>query len=170
MKEHGLDKPLEIDEIHYRPLDELGRAQGIVAELRPGELVGGSSAYHDPHGYEGKRKNHAQGHLLGKQLGGAGADPRNIALLYQVGANTPDMSRLEGKIRRAVDRGETVTYEVTVVYDGDNPLPMGVRLTAKGDDGFHLTADVYNVSRPPKPKKKKGQAPVPVAPASEPEE
>ena len=148
MQEHGLDEPLEIGPIRYQPLDELGRAQGIVAELRPGELVGGSSAYHEPHGYEGRRENHAQGHLLGKQLGGAGADPRNIALLYQDGANTPDMSRLEGAIRRAVDGGETVTYEVMAIYDGDNHLPMGVRLTAKGDNGFHLTADVRNVSRP----------------------
>jgi hypothetical protein len=148
MREHGLGEPLELGEAaRFGPLDELGRATGIVAELRPGEHEGGTEAVHEPHGYGGREENHAMGHLLANQLGGPGQDPRNIALLYHDGANTPDMRNLEMAVARAVRDGETVTYEVRVLYDGDGHLPTGIQLRAEGDGGFLISTVVRNVGR-----------------------
>ena len=75
---------------------------------------------------------HALGHLLGNQLGGSGTDPRNIAILYQNGANTPGMLTVENIVRKALNIGDTVVYRVTPIYRGDSPIPIGVRLTASG--------------------------------------
>jgi hypothetical protein len=130
---NGLDQPLELGAaIRYGPLDPLGRPTGISALLKPGQLEGGFEAEFTPAGFGGQDANHARGHLLGNQLGGSGSDPRNIAVLYHLGTNTPVMRDLENRIARAVAGGETVVYEVIPVFQGDSPLPAGVRIRAKG--------------------------------------
>ena len=133
IRENGLDQPLELGAaLRYGALDQLGRPTGIHATLRPGELAGGFDADYQPHGYGGKPANHAMGHLLGNQLGGSGGDPRNIAVLYHIGANTPGMRDIENRVRKAVDAGDTVSYEVTPIYAGDGALPVGVLIKASG--------------------------------------
>jgi hypothetical protein len=134
ISQNGLDQPLELGAaIRYGPLDQLGRPTGIRAELRPGELEGGTEATYTPEGYGGEAANHARGHLLGNQLGGSGRDPRNIAVLYHIGANTPHMRDIENRIAAAVNGGDTIHYEVTPIFVGDSLLPTGIRLRAKGD-------------------------------------
>ena len=156
VEENALDQPLELGSaIRYGPLDELGRPTGIKATLRRGELVGGSEAEFTPTGFEGEH-DHARGHLLGKQLGGSGSDPRNIAILYQTGANNPAMRDLETIVRKAVKRGNVVEYEVIPIFLGDSNLPAGVRIKAEGKS-IGILETVLNWSAAPK-----GSAPVPM--------
>jgi hypothetical protein len=50
--------------------------------------------------------NRARGHLLGRQLGGSGDDVRNLITIQQRPANTPVMSGIEGRIRKAWNKGK----------------------------------------------------------------
>lgn len=149
VEENALDQPLEIGSaIRYGPLDELGRPTGIKATLRPGELVGGTGAEFTPTGFDGNQ-DHARGHLLANQLGGIGSDPRNIAKLYQSGANHPAMSSIEAIVRKAVQRGHVVEFEVIPVFLGDGSLPDGVRIKAEGKN---IRIDETVLNRPAAPK------------------
>lgn len=100
-----------------------------------------------PAGFEGGGPNspgHARGHLLGKQLGGSGDDPRNLVTLFQNPVNSPVMRDLENSVRKAVENGEIVKYTVTPIYNGSELIPWGVTLNASGTGGFYLFLTVLN--------------------------
>ncbi|MEO3832051.1 fibronectin type III domain-containing protein [Nonomuraea sp. B10E8] len=96
---------------------------------------------------------YARGHLLGKQLGGAGTDPRNLVTLFQL-ANRELMDPEEDKVRDTVEDGEDLYYYVAPVYTDDPPpetehdlskrMPDKIHLVASGDKGFFLDACVPN--------------------------
>jgi hypothetical protein len=88
----------------------------------------------------------ARGHLLGRQLGGDGNDPRNLVTLAQNPANSPAMRDFEAAVRKAVEAGETVDYKVTPVYLGDSPVAVGVTMSAQGDGNppFSLEVSIIN--------------------------
>ena len=50
----------------------------------------GTSANKDirPAGFISGKANHSRGHLIGRQMGGSGDDPRNLTTLYQNPVNT----------------------------------------------------------------------------------
>lgn len=120
--------------ITYLSLDHLNRATGADALLKP-EMVGtGTVANKEirPTGFISGEANHARGHLIGRQLGGSGDDPRNLTTLYQNPVNTPFMTKYENQIRRALDQGETIRYRVTPIYEGNDLLCKEIKLEAKG--------------------------------------
>jgi DNA-entry nuclease len=122
--------------IHYDALDSLGRATGADALLKPAMVNTGTSANKDirPPGFISGLDpyNHSRGHLIGRQLGGTGDDARNLTTLYQTPVNTPYMTKYENQIRQALDKGETVRYRVTPVYEGTELLCKQIDLEAKG--------------------------------------
>ena len=129
----------------FGELDDLGRPTGVRATIVP-EMIGtGSDAPRiRPPGFGGQQAGHARGHLLGSQLGGSGTEPRNLVTLFQNPANHPAMSGFEAQIRAAVEAGQTVDYWSVPVYEGSNPLPVGVSLEGRGSGGFSLEVSVIN--------------------------
>ena len=119
--------------ITYHSLDRLKRATGADALLNPAMVNTGTSANKDirPAGFISGKANHSRGHLIGRQMGGSGDDPRNLTTLYQNPVNTPYMTKYENQIRAALDRGETVRYRVTPVYNGNDLLAEKIILEAK---------------------------------------
>lgn len=120
--------------ITYYPLDALNRPTGAEAVLTP-EMVGtGTSANSKirPPGFiSGKEPHgHARGHLIGRQLGGSGDDPRNLVTLYQNPVNTPYMTKYENMVRNALDEGDIIRYRVIPIYEGDNLMCSQVKMEA----------------------------------------
>lgn len=122
--------------IDYHKLDSLGRATGADALLKPTMVNTGTPANKDirPPGFISglDPTNHSRGHLIGRQLGGTGDDPKNLTTLYQNPVNTPFMTKYENQIRDALDNGETIRYRVTPVYEGTELLCKQIDLEAKG--------------------------------------
>jgi hypothetical protein len=138
-------KPGEID---YGSIDpRTGQRSGIRAMITK-EMIGtGTHADQDirPPGFT-KGEGHARGHLLGKQLGGSGDDERNLVTLFHIPANTPAMRDFETAVRAAVEKGEVVDYRVTPIYRGDEGMPIGVTMEARGDGNppFSLAVSILN--------------------------
>lgn len=122
--------------INYHSLDLLGRATGMNALLKPAMVNTGTPANKDvrPPGFISGTdpNNHSRGHLLGRQLGGSGDDVRNLTTLFQTPVNTPFMTKYENQIRQALDKGETIRYRVTPVYEGTELLCKQIDLEAQG--------------------------------------
>jgi hypothetical protein len=54
------------------------------------------------------------------------------------------MRDFETAVRKAVEAGETVNYQVIPIYKGNNLIPSGVTLSAKGTGGFKLDVTILN--------------------------
>jgi hypothetical protein len=134
--------------IDYGRLDALGRAMGIRARITRGMIRTGSDPNPNirPPGFDSS-KGHARGHLLGDQLGGSGKVDSNLVTLFQDGPNSPVMRDFETQVRRAVESGQVIDYKVTPIYNGSDPIPVGVTMEAKGvnpGDDFDLSVTVIN--------------------------
>ena len=134
--------------INYGSLDALGRPTGVSATITP-EMIGiGTPANPEiiPPGWSGNGTvfNEARGHLLGAQLGGSGDLPENLVTLQQLPANSPVMREFESSVRAAVENGEIVNYSSTPIYNGDNLVPQGITLSARGSGSFSLDVTVLN--------------------------
>ncbi|WP_030242114.1 DNA/RNA non-specific endonuclease [Streptomyces lavendulae] len=79
-------------------------------------------------------------HLLGKQLTGSGEDLDNLVTCSRA-ANAQvkgdegfanDMKALEGEVKKAVDAGQVVRYQVTPVYSGPRTVPVKLEISAVG--------------------------------------
>lgn len=102
----------------------------------------GSVAKVPAEGYGGKL---ARGHLLAKRLGGSGADLRNITPIYQNPVNNPIMRGFEDVVYKRVNAGEIVSYEVTPIYKGEELVPTGITIVAKGNKGLDLQVSLRNI-------------------------
>ncbi|WP_071131616.1 DNA/RNA non-specific endonuclease [Enterococcus timonensis] len=137
--------------IEYEELDSLKRPQGASALLKKNLINTGTSANRDirPPGFISGEKPyfHSRGHLIGRQLGGSGDDPRNLATLYQNPVNTPYMTTYENQIRQAMEDNLTVFYQVKVEYDGNNLFPKAVVLSAKtlNNPTLDFSVRIYNL-------------------------
>ncbi|KAF1297709.1 DNA-entry nuclease [Enterococcus sp. JM4C] len=121
--------------IDYFPLDSQQRPTGAEALLTKEMINTGTSANRDirPPGFiSGPKYDHSRGHLIAKQFGGSGDEPKNLVTLYQYPVNDPYMNFYELKIRHALNEGDTVRYRVTPIYQGKDLLPSAVTLDAKG--------------------------------------
>jgi RHS repeat-associated protein len=134
--------------INYGKLDKLGRPTGVKAMITEDMIGTGTPANPaiKPPGWrgDGRLYNEARGHLLGNQLGGSGDVPENLVTLQQNPANTPFMRGYETQVRRAVEAGETVKYSSTPIYNGNNLVPRGITLSARGSRGFSMDVTILN--------------------------
>jgi DNA/RNA non-specific endonuclease/Bacterial TSP3 repeat len=127
-------------------LDSLGRTTGAAATITRRMLGTGTSASRSvrPAGFAGGQANHARGHLIARQLGGSGRDPRNLVTLYQNPVNTPVMRGFEQQVANAVRAGQTVRYEALPIYRGSELIPRAITLRATGNRGFRLNVTILN--------------------------
>jgi hypothetical protein len=144
--------------VDYGRVDpKTGQRSGITATITPAMVRAaaahdlGSAADPDirPPGFEDlPARNHARGHLLGRQLGGSGEVARNLVALYQRRANSPVMRDYESAVAEAVEQGETVRYQVRPVYPSPTSrgAPSAVRITASGNHGFRLDVLIDNTA------------------------
>ncbi|MDR0173144.1 RHS repeat domain-containing protein [Enterobacter sichuanensis] len=133
--------------IKYGELDNLGRPTGVQARLNATHINTGTHANPNiqPPGFiTGAGSNRARGHLLGRQLGGSGDDVRNLVTIQQRPANTPVMSAVEGRIRKALEQGETIDLNITPIYHGPSRIPAGITIKAEGTGGFFEHVTVLN--------------------------
>ncbi|MEL6837867.1 MAG: filamentous hemagglutinin N-terminal domain-containing protein [Pseudomonadota bacterium] len=129
-------------------LDDLGRPTGVTSTITSDMIGTGTSASSTirPPGFAGGANNHSRGHLLANILGGSGTDARNLVTLFQRHANSPNMRHFETQVRIAVDGGQVVNFRAVPIYRGDNPVPVGVTMTARGSDGFDLDVSIQNIN------------------------
>ena len=132
--------------ITYGPLDALGRPTGITATITEGMIGSGSPAFSSirPPGFLGGAAGQARGHLLGNQLGGSGADIRNLVTLQHNPANSPVMRGFENQIRSAVEGGQIFQGSFTPIYLGDNLIPRGITIIGEGSGGFDINVSILN--------------------------
>lgn len=132
--------------VKYGELDSLGRATGVEAVITQDMIGTGSPAKSSirPAGFGGQAQGYARGHLLGNQLGGSGSDPRNLTTIYQNPVNHPVMSSVEASVRKAVEGGQVVNYNVTPIYKGNNLVSRGITIRATGDNGFSIYQTILN--------------------------
>ncbi|MDI6447407.1 RHS repeat-associated core domain-containing protein, partial [Cronobacter dublinensis] len=133
--------------IKYGELDSLGRPTGVQARLNASHVNTGTHANPSiqPPGFiTGAGSNRARGHLLGRQLGGSGDDVRNLITIQQRPANTPVMSGIEGRIRKALEQGEIIDLNITPIYHGPSRIPAGITIKAEGSGGFFEHVTVLN--------------------------
>ncbi|MDO6819040.1 DNA/RNA non-specific endonuclease [Zobellia sp. 1_MG-2023] len=123
--------------VEYYPLDSQGRATGGIAEVNNSTLGSGTKAgLYDPPGWQGGAHPYHQerGHLIARNHGGSGTDPRNIVTITD-GTNHPGMTRFENSVTRHVRSGNTVLIEVTPNYSGNNPIPDSINMYAIDQNG-----------------------------------
>jgi len=132
--------------INYGHLDSLGRPTGVTATITQDMIGTGSPALRSitPPGFQGGAAGQARGHLLGNQLGGSGAEVRNLVTLQQTPANSPVMRGFENQIRAAVEGGQVFDGRFTPIYLGDNLVPRGITITGQGSGGFNIGVSVLN--------------------------
>ncbi len=132
--------------ISYGALDDLGRPTGVTARLTPDMVGTGSSASRSitPPSFGGGAVGDARGHLLGNQLGGSGADARNLVTMFQNPANSPVMRGFENQVRAALDAGQVVNYGATPIYRGTGLMPVGITLRAQGSGGLDFFVSILN--------------------------
>ncbi|MDD5035616.1 MAG: DNA/RNA non-specific endonuclease [Methylococcaceae bacterium] len=135
----------KVDNIVYGQLDNLGRPTGVSATITQDMIGTGTKANQSiiPPGYV-QDEGLARGHLLGAQLGGSGADARNLVTIQQAPANTPVIRGYETQVRNAAEQGETIHYSSTPIYHGENSIPCGITLSATGSNGTCLNVTVLN--------------------------
>ncbi|MFF5010251.1 DUF6531 domain-containing protein [Streptomyces phaeochromogenes] len=117
-----------------------GRATGMKATIESDMTGGKTNPSVEVPGYE-KYKKLNKTHLLGAQIGGSNKDPRNFVTMHRF-ANSPVMRKIEGQIREAAERGETIEYSVTPIYatnDATDVVPKGLLIEAHGNRGFEFT-------------------------------
>ncbi|GAA0932085.1 hypothetical protein GCM10009558_045170 [Virgisporangium aurantiacum] len=129
------------DPIRYMPLERSiaggpGRATGAEACYQGAIPPTGTKAgSYDPPGFVGS-KGIARGHLIGRELGGNGSDPRNLVPLWQNQVNSSSMYHgVEKQVHDKVVSGETVYYRVEPVYDGPNPFPRLLKIVVATNEG-----------------------------------
>lgn len=132
--------------IEYGSINTKGQRSGISAHITKNMIGKGSSANPSirPPGFIHGKFNHARGHLLGRQLGGSGSVLANLVTLYQTPVNTPQMSGSERLIRKAVEAGEIVRYNVTPLYKNKDEMPYAVSIIAKGNKRFSHNTRILN--------------------------
>ncbi len=121
--------------ISYHPLDQLKRPTGADALLKKTMINTGTSANRAirPPGFiSGPQYDHSRGHLIAKQFGGSGNEPKNLVTLYQYPVNDPYMNYYELEIRHALNKGDTVRYRVIPHYTQQELIPESILLEAKG--------------------------------------
>ncbi len=133
--------------IVYGELDDLGRPTGVWGRIDKSFINTGTHANPNiqPPGFiTGQGSNRARGHLWGRQLGGSGDDVRNLVTLQQRPANTPFMSGIEGRVRKAAEQGQIIEMSSVPYYKGVSRIPAGVTIKAEGTGGFYEYVTVLN--------------------------
>jgi hypothetical protein len=142
------------DPVRLQNLNAQGQATGVDAIVTKSMLGTGTKAYWrlTPPGWQGESDefNEARGHLLARELGGTGKDPRNLVTLTQNPANNPQMSGFERDIANRVRAGEVIDYRAVPMYDKGVLPPAGILVTATGLRGAPTAQIIPNPAGRPR--------------------
>lgn len=134
------------DPVRTRPLNGAGQATGVSATLTAPMLGTGTKANrrYSPPGWRSGQAPYFdnRAHLLARQLGGDGKDPRNLVTAARQ-TNHPRMSQFERGVASRVRAGEVVEYSATPLYDGVG-APSALFLTASGSRGAPTARLIQN--------------------------
>ena len=134
--------------IDYGDLDSLGRPTGISAVL-VGDLSEGTRASVAvekwPVGPGMWPSNDHRAHILGKALGGDGGRWDNIFPMSEA-SNLEMYWDVEFAVRRAVQAGQRVEYNVIPNYAGNSPRPISIsfRAVGSGSNPLNIRTVIYN--------------------------
>jgi hypothetical protein len=119
--------------VRYRRLNPEGQAMGVNATLTAADLGTGTRTdqRHRPPGFGDK--DH-RGHLLARQLGGSGYDPRNIVSLTPE-TNQSDMQVFDKDVARRLGNGEVIEHSVIPLYRPGALPPTHILMSAHGSRG-----------------------------------
>ena len=121
----------------YLALDGMGRATGIKARLCKSNANEEGSPV--PSGFivagwmEGLGGVIARAHLLGQNIGGPGDVRRNLVVTCRT-TNNNMFTLVERQVRRWLDNGLVVDYQVEPVYQGLSPYPAEIKMRARALD------------------------------------
>ncbi|MGW7076831.1 DUF6531 domain-containing protein [Streptomyces sp. NPDC054871] len=140
-------------EIEYGAPDIHGRPTGAIARIGPNPPDGGKAVRRmKPPGFGGEAAGHSRGHLIPKQLGGPGNEPRNFVTQDAVVNNGPQ-SDFEDAVAAYVKGdpangvpGNEVIYVATPRYSGSDPIPSRVDVEVFGDNGWYMGGSFMNSS------------------------
>jgi hypothetical protein len=143
--------------VDYGTIDPVtGQRSGIKAVITPQMVIAASDrelgsvakGSITPPGWNAlPKRNRARGHLYGRQLGGSGADERNLVSMYQSPANGQYMSNLESLLAWAIRiRDEVVEYSVVPVYRSprSTSYPVAMQIKAVGAKGISIDVEIPN--------------------------
>lgn len=130
---------LPMRQITCGPFNHQSRAQGVDARLGKKCISGGQPPGCDPVGWNpnantrGQRVIIARLHLLGKTLGGSGNCDNLVTGCHD--ANQEMYNRIEREVRRRVNSGQLVDYEVRAVYDTNcDAIPSSITIRAMAEE------------------------------------
>ncbi|MGE6737114.1 RHS repeat-associated core domain-containing protein [Streptomyces sp. NPDC059900] len=140
-------------EIEYGTPDIHGRPTGATARIGPNPPDGGKAVRRmKPPGFGGEAAGHSRGHLIPKQLGGPGNEPRNF-VTQDAAVNNGPQSDFEDAVAAYVKGdpangvpGNEVIYVATPRYSGSDPIPSRVDIDVYGDNGWYMGASFMNSS------------------------
>ncbi|WP_328610231.1 DNA/RNA non-specific endonuclease [Amycolatopsis sp. NBC_00345] len=90
----------------------------------------------------------ARCHLIGHSLNGSDSDLRNFVPCYQNPTNNSWMYwRFEYVVAKQVRSGDPVYLMVRPVYQGQDPLPVGIMGYARSNNGWACTTFIPNVTQ-----------------------
>jgi hypothetical protein len=92
----------------------------------------------------GLGSNQARAHLLARSLGGLGNIAENLVTFAQNPSKSPIMRDIEASIYKAVDSGQRVLFSATPIYAGNQLVPKGITIAAKGPGGFSVFVTILN--------------------------
>ncbi|WP_162660373.1 DNA/RNA non-specific endonuclease [Tuwongella immobilis] len=109
------------------PVDSLGRANEVNAYLDKSVLRAGTPATYTPPGYDSS-VGHAKGHLLANVLGGLGSKLCGVNQLFHKTTNNSMMKKVENAVKRLLTAGDTVHYNVRVLYENFELVPYMLKM------------------------------------------
>lgn len=108
------------------------RPMGAEAVIVASDLgIGTPASRYRPAGFEGGAHpfHHDRGHLIARDLGGSGTDPRNLVTITG-GSNHPTMFSTEQQVKALVLEGRAVRVRVEPQYAGDDQVPHTIKYEA----------------------------------------
>jgi hypothetical protein len=135
-------------------LDAHGRPTGVDCVLKKSDLRPDAKGTNpDPAVGIERGIGYDVTHLLAREFGGT-RSPENLTAGSQLSnrqigdaaTRPPSMRDVEIKVGQALNRGETVHYNVQLVYDGSSPYPSAFHMQARGSgpDGLNIDTVVRN--------------------------
>ncbi|MEO6083594.1 MAG: RHS repeat-associated core domain-containing protein, partial [Umezawaea sp.] len=87
-----------------------------------------------------------RGHLVAHMFYGSNKRDNMVPLWDKT--NNPDMLSIEYEVKRHVEAGETVHYEVIPLFEDDkNPIPYAVHIEALGNRGWNCSVIIVNTQQ-----------------------
>ncbi|MEW5628853.1 DNA/RNA non-specific endonuclease, partial [Streptomyces hydrogenans] len=128
-----------------------GRRGTAYAEVTPqtladakAKLIGSEPSGGKPHGFRGGAAGDSRGHLIGRQFGGDGDNPRNVITQGRAQNNGPVSDAEKVIADHVTNTKNTVIMSVTPIYGSAKYRATHVVIEAVDDFGWSFYAKIDN--------------------------